>query len=266
MYQQMNQKNKHLSGEYLIAEWFVDTFLGDTMIKELTDGTAWKKATYYEDGDLKGEWLITIKIDGVRAIRNKNGEVVSRNSKPLYHLDNFQFNDAEIYYKDWDHSVSLVRTQGETEVKITQDMIYNLDPIDERLVLGTYSDPTEEQILSLMNQVINQGYEGLVMRQDNKWLKVVPVKYADIRITDITEGKGKCKGTCGSIITNYGKVGSFEKQPNKSDFEFRQKLLRNKDFYIGKIIQVGFREKTKDGKLRFPKFIRLRLDKDYEDL
>lgn len=236
------------------------------MIKELTDGTPFIKATYYEDGDLKGDWLVTIKIDGVRAIRNKNGEVVSRNSKPLYHLDNFEFNDAEIYYKDWDHSVSLVRTQGETEVKITQDMIYNLDPIDKRLVLGVFTNPSEEQINTLLQDVLSKGYEGLVMRQGNKWLKVVPVKYADIRITGMTEGKGKCKGACGSIITNYGSVGSFVEQPDKSDYELRKYLLDNKKDLIGSIIQVGYREVTKDGKLRFPKFIRVRTDKNDESI
>lgn len=236
------------------------------MIKELEDGTNWKKAEYWEGGNLKGTWQFTIKIDGVRAIRNSKGEVVSRNSKPLYHLDDFQFNDAEVYYKDWDHSVSLVRTQGETEVKITQDMIYNLDPIDPRLVLGVFTDPSEDRILDLMNQCIKNGYEGLVMRQGNKWLKAVPVRYADIRVTGVKEGKGKCAGTVGSLITNYGSVGSFELQPGFTDPEFRKYLLDHKDTIIGSIIQVGYREVTKDGKLRFPRFIRIRTDKDYESI
>lgn len=236
------------------------------MIKELIDGTPFIKAEYWEGGNLKGTWQFTIKIDGVRAIRNSKGEVVSRNSKPLYHLDDFQFNDAEVYYKDWDHSVSLVRTQGETEVKITQDMIYNLDPIDPRLVLGVFTDPSEDRILDLMNQCIKNGYEGLVMRQGNKWLKAVPVKYADIRVIDVKEGKGKYKGMAGSITTNYGSVGSFELQPGFTDTEFREHILRFKDAFIGSIIQVGYREKTKDGKLRFPKLCRVRTDKNYESL
>ena len=236
------------------------------MIKELTDGTPFIKALYWEGGNLKGTWQFTIKIDGVRAIRNKNGEVVSRDSKPLFHLDSFEFNDAEIYYKNWESSVSLVRTQGETEVKITQDMVYNLDPIDSRLVLGVFTDPTEDRILDLMNQCIRNGYEGLVMRQGDRWLKAVPTKYADIRVTGIKEGKGKYKGMAGSLTTNYGSVGSFELQAGFTDPEFRKYILDHKDIIVGSIIQVGYREKTKDGKLRFPRLCRLRFDKDYESL
>ena len=51
-----------------------------------------------------------------------------------------------------------------------------------------------------------------------------------------------------------------------ADMEFRKELYDNKDKYIGKIIQVGYREITVNGKFRFPRLVRLRLDKDYEDL
>ena len=45
-------------------------------IKEFKDGTKWNKATYWEEGmNLKGKWLVLRKIDGVRMIRNKFGQV-----------------------------------------------------------------------------------------------------------------------------------------------------------------------------------------------
>lgn len=240
-------------------------------VKVLADGTEWTKAVYYEGGDLKGVWLATYKIDGLRLIRGKNNKVYSRDSKEAIHdLSKFNFNDAEFFYKDWNTSVSILHTQEET-YPITQDMFYELTEGNEdpRIVIGRLVDPTEETINSLLKQALLLKHEGIVLRflgSKPKWLKVVPVRYADIRITGINEGKGKYAGVAGSLTTNWGNVGSFELQPNMTDIEFRRELFVNQDKYIGKIAQVAYREVTKDKKLKFPRLSRIRDDKDYEDI
>ena len=93
-----------------------------------------------------------------------------------------------------------------------------------------------------------------------------PTKSADIRINKIIEGKGKYAGVAGSIETNWGNVSSFKEQPDMGDIEFRRKIFLNQKDYIGKIIQVEYRELTEDRKLRFPSLVRIRDDKDYEDI
>ena len=99
-------------------------------IKEFSDGTRWNKATYWEEGtELKGKWLILRKIDGVRMIRNKFRQVMSRDEKPLFNGSHLEFDDAEFFIKDWNTSVSVARTARHDDyniLNITQDNVYEL--------------------------------------------------------------------------------------------------------------------------------------------
>lgn len=234
------------------------------MIKKLDDGTQWIKATYWEGEQLTGTWEVTYKIDGIRAIRGVDGNYYSRSSKPVLHTELATLADMEIFLGDWNTTSSRVNT--ESGDPIPPQYFYSLNPIDERLIVGMVSNPTSETIQQMLKTALNQGYEGLVLRSSNKWLKVVPEKHTDIRILNILEGKGKYAGVAGSIVTKLGNIGSFALQPGFSDKEFRKELLTNKAKYIGAICEVGYRELTGSGCFRFPKMLRLRLDKDYEDI
>jgi len=158
-------------------------------IKKLKDGTQYEKATHHTGKTLKGRWEVTYKIDGVRAMRNADGDVVSRNGKPLYNLDHLDFTDAEIFRENWETSVSLVRTQSFKE--ITQADVYELgyNDYDARLELGIWiTDPTHENCLDIMEDALRLGYEGIVLRGEDtrgnaKWIKVVPKLNANSRST-----------------------------------------------------------------------------------
>jgi ATP-dependent DNA ligase len=232
-----------------------------SVIKTLDDGTTYVKALYLEpDKQLKGVWDVYTKLDGVRVIRNRNGDVVSRNSKPLYNVSHLRFKDAEYFNTNWNVSVSHVRT--ESYVPTYQQDIYELsdDNVDERLRIGDYKNPNFEELEPLLKTMLGYGHEGLVIRQKGKWLKVVPKKQADVRITAFKEGTGRLQGTLGSIQTAHGSVGSG------FDDYMRDVIWNNREYLIGKIIQVEYRETTDAGKLRFPAFVRFRYDKDEEDL
>jgi len=227
-------------------------------IKELIDGTKYTKATYYNDEPLTGEWELYVKLDGVRALRLADGSVVSRNSKPLHNLDSLAFTDAEIFKDSWNESVSLVRT--ESYKYIGQESVYQLDPPDPRLVLGLSIAPTAEYLNNLMEEMLEGGHEGLIIRKGKKWMKVVPELQADVRITGYKEGTGKFAGSLGSLQTAHGSVGSG------LDDKLRADYWDVKESLIGKIIQVGYRELTAAGKLRFPAFKCMRWDKDEESI
>lgn len=236
------------------------------ILKELDDGTSFVKAKYWEGETLKGYWKVYRKVDGVRVMRNAANEAVSRAGKPLYNVSHLEFKDAEIYSVNWNTSVSLCRTQS--PMTVTQDMIYELTDgnIDPRLLMGTVLHPDKLKLHSLMDMRLALGDEGLIIRQLHKsglfyvWLKVVPKKQADVRITGFKEGAGRLKGTLGSIQTNHGSVGSG------FDDVLRDAIWRNRETLKGRIIQVEYREVTEAGKLRFPAFARMRDDKNEESI
>lgn len=249
-------------------------------IKTLDDGTSYTKAHAHDWEDptctLKGDCQIFIKIDGIRAIRNKSGGVWSRNSKPLPHLDHLSFKDAEIFRNSWNETSSILGSNASPAVPLTQENVYELSDgaIDKRLYLGWAKDPSNENLHNLMLKMLKLRHEGLIVRCKDKkgrilWWKIVPYKYADIKITGFKEGTGKNKGMCGSIATNWGSAGSMvaeclQDHNIEGDANIRKWLWQHRAELIGKIIQVRYREKTEAGKLRFPSLVRLRTDKDEE--
>jgi ATP-dependent DNA ligase len=73
-------------------------------------------------------------------------------------------------------------------------------------------------------------------------------------------GTGKNANRLGNFIVDVDgvKVNVGEGITDKQRDEFWQ----NKNKLIGKIIEVKFQEKTPDGSLRFPRFVRHRMDKE----
>lgn len=223
-------------------------------VKKLEDGTSYVKATYYKGGGLKGKWQVYRKIDGVRAIRGKDGFPLSRNSKPLNNIDHLTFNDAEIFSCDFNTTIGLVMSK--TKQVVTQDMVYELSPPDPRLCLTDLVNPTEEELDVMLMSALAAGDEGLVLRQDNKWLKHVPTLFADVRVIGYKEGKGRHAGTLGSLLTNHGNIGTGFSDEQRAELWKRREL--------GIIVQASYRELTKDNIMRFPAFERVRPDKDEE--
>ncbi|UCR74914.1 putative DNA ligase [Erwinia phage Fifi44] len=251
-------------------------------IKLLDDGTSYTKAHAHDWEDpncqLKGRCEIYIKIDGIRAIRNRDGRVWSRNSKPLPHLDHLSFKDAEIFRDSWNTTSSILGSDAPPASPLTQENVYELSDgnIDKRLYLGWAQDPSNEKLHELMLKMLKLGHEGLIVRCKDKkgktlWWKIVPYKYADVKITGFKEGTNKNKGVCGSIATNYGSAGSMvfdclQDHNIVGDYNIRKWLWEHRHELIGKIIQVRYREVTEAGKFRFPSLVRLRTDKSEESL
>lgn len=251
-------------------------------IKLLDDGTSYTKAHAHDWEDptkqLKGICKIYIKIDGIRAIRNKSGGVWSRNSKPLPHLDHLTFKDAEIFRNSWNETSSILGSIVAPLKPLTQENVYELSDgcVDERLYIGWAKDPSNANLQNLMAKQLELGHEGLIVRCEHKgkilWWKIVPYKYADVKVTGMKEGTGALKGKCGSIQTDYGSAGSMVKDCLKDvgvpedNIAIRDWLWKHRHELVGSIIQVRYREMTDAGKFRFPSLVRLRSDKSEESL
>lgn len=210
------------------------------------------KPKLYKGGDLEGVWIATRKLDGVRALRSDTGWI-SRNGKPLYNLDaiSTDLKDVEVFCGSWEKTISKVRTFEENLVHAHE--VYSLDPLDDRLLIQALYFPTEQVIRDLLDDAVERGDEGLVLRQGNKWLKVKKIETFDVKVTGIIEGKGKYAGMLGAIETEKGKVGT--------GLTDRQRVSMCTPDLIGTTIEVECMELTKDGMFRHPRFVRIRFDK-----
>lgn len=211
------------------------------------------KPKLWKGNDLKGTWLATFKIDGVRAII-KDGVAKSRNGKPLYNLDLIPDGDYEIFCGSWEDTITGVRTKL-SKTYIGTDAVYSLDPVDPRLKIYNIIDPCAPKIEQLLDNAIRKGYEGVVLRQGDIWLKVKREETYDVTVTGMVEGQGRLKGKLGAFVTPKGNVGTGFTDA------LRKTLWNDRDSLLHKIIEVECMELTVNGKFRHPRFIRVRYDK-----
>lgn len=210
------------------------------------------KFKVWDKNDLKGTWEVYLKIDGVRC-HKLDGEHFSRNGKKLYNVPDKDFEVAEIFCGSFKRTIENTRTFTK-EMTITQDEVYELLPnIDSRLKVTTLTDPTSETIQSLFDKYHFLGYEGLIIFNGTKRLKVKNVETFDVVVTGIFEGKGKNINKLGGFITDMGNVGT--------GLTDEDRIMYYADDIIGKVIEVKCMELTPDGKFRHPVFIRFREDK-----
>lgn len=211
----------------------------------------------YTGGYLSGTIIVTRKLDGVQAIWGSDHKARSRNGKPLYNLPEFPGGmRAEVYLGSFKESISAVKTHDGKLISL--DHIYSLDPmIDDRLrITSTHHGIGEDEIRQLFRYFKDLGDEGLVLHfsDGREPLKVKDKLDVAVRIEGYTEGTGRNKGRMGAIHTNHGKVGSGFTDADREYF------WNNRVKTLGDMIEVQFMEWTSAGKMRHPRFIKLRPD------
>lgn len=225
----------------------------------------------YKGGSLKGQWLFTRKLDGVCVIL-KDGTAQSKHGKPLYNFEDiFEFYPEqegvfEVYRDDWETSVSLTRTQRGGDSVYMSDL-NRVDVPEDHLMLYVIDDPTEEFILAELQDAVDRSEEGLVLVPckdkipdwEAKRIKVKPEVTIDVQVTGMIRGKGKYSDTLGALMTKYGNVSGMT--------DVQRKEFWDDSWTEGyPIIEVTFMEWTKGGKMRHPRFKRIRADKNKENL
>jgi len=235
--------------------------------------TDFTKALTYTGQKLKGDVEVTLKIDGVR-ILYRDGELVTRNNKVppgLYKactrgaIEKLKkHGDCEIYLGSFVKSNSPLQRHEPEVGCITEEHIYPLAELDERLKYGIWEEVTGEfyeAMQVMLRMAVGAGFEGLVLRANGRWYRMKPKATADVFITGWFEQKdkhGELKGVLGGFTTNYGRVTAFTD-------EMREKLWVEPVQHVGKLMEVEYKELYASGSFRYAvKFLHFRYDKDVE--
>jgi hypothetical protein len=212
---------------------------------------------------LAGDWLVTVKIDGVRAIWHDEQGWLSRADKPLYNIPPWRQGrprDCEVFVETFRDTIRAVRTRFVTSATpaILPEHVYGLHQLDPRLRWGTLTYPTPDDILAQLQHANDLGYEGLVLRQGNLWVKIKPEETHDVAITGYVEGRGKHIGRLGYVTTAKGDVGSGFTDSERELLWTEAKSGR----LVGQMIEVSCLQITPAGQFRHPFFVRMRPDKN----
>lgn len=245
----------------------------------MTRRTDFRKANSYTGQKIKGPVEISYKIDGVRMLY-RDGEFVTRNNKipPGFAQATTQeakdrireYGDCELYTGSFFGTNGPLQQHSPVVGCIGEQHVYPLDfcndndtehRYDSRLIIRTVENPDYNLVMRHLGDALALGFEGLVLRTEDRWYRVKPHFTADVYVTGWFEQLDKAKnpkGQLGGFDTNYGKVTAF------SDSD-RVSLWENPEQYVGRLIEVVYRELYHTGSFRYcVTFQRFRDDKDEE--
>ena len=237
-------------------------------------------ANTYSGQKIKGEAILSYKIDGVRTLF-KQGKIVSRSGTefPGFHYGLSpgarakirMYRDCEVFLGNFKDTISAVSQHKPPVGCITEDHVYPLigcpHGVDRRLYICHVHDVVATKVLEYLDSALFQGYEGLVIRAGerligkDRWYRVKPTYTADVKITGWFEQHDKNKkkkGQLGGFITPYGRVTAMSEDNRKLFWD-------NPDQYLGRMMEVEYKELYDSGNFRYGvTFKRFRDDKSEE--
>ena len=188
---------------------------------------------------------------------------VSRKSEGIELAKDAVYNIFDIIDKDMDFELrqeELVTLQALIEIK-------NLSHL--KIVAGTMIQD-EQQLLSFYQSQLDAGQEGIIVKsldgmyefkRSYAWQKMKPELTDDLIIIGIDEGEGKYADKLGAVVCRLKNGGEVHVGSGFTDIE-REELWNRQSELTGRMIEVKYQEKTQDGSLRFPVFMRFRPDKE----
>jgi DNA ligase-1 len=137
-------------------------------------------------------------------------------------------------------------------------------------IVSSFPVKSPADVERFMKKFVKIGFEGAVLkdldatysfRRSSSWLKAKPFSSLDLPVVGLEEGKGRLKGTLGKVLVK-GPKGTVSGVGTGFTDEERDRVWKLGRKIIGKIAEVKFQNATKSGSLRFPSFLRWRVDKD----
>lgn len=254
----------------------------------------------WDGREIKFPILVEPKLDGLRCYiregeaysrmhkRLNNIEHISK----LLSKHAFVF-DGEIMARNWNDTITVVHTKYSVDAKDAVFHVFDMIPLDEwresfssqpqlartqqlrKLITPEnvpFIRPVECKVASNMDEInflyqyyLKQGYEGIVIkepsttyrfRRHRSWQKIKPNLTEEFECIDVLPGTGKYIGMLGALLVSV--AGATCGVGTGFTDQQRTELWQSPP--IGKKIEVRYQEKTQDGVLRFPSFVRVRSD------
>lgn len=141
-------------------------------------------------------------------------------------------------------------------------------PENSKLVIVDHTPVTGlEEIMKLHDKYVNEGYEGLVIRdpnkeykcaaRDNRMLKIKEMEEDSFLITGYELGMRGVEDMCFTLETSDGK--QFKAKP-QGDRALKEQYMEDIDDIIGRMGDVKFFHYTPDGIPNLPVFLTVRYD------
>ena len=145
-----------------------------------------------------------------------------------------------------------------------RDDLFNLILPDCCKIVPTHEVETEEKLMELYEQYVNNGYEGQMVRTDEKYenkrskslLKHKSFIDEEYTIIDVEEGIGNKTGMVGSFVFENKDGKRFNSSP-KFNWEECTAMWNDRANLIGKSATVKYFNLTPDGVPRFPYVIKI---------
>jgi DNA ligase-1 len=217
-----------------------------------------------------------------------DGELIRKNTDGLSDNENFRIGTGLLSADDTDKSSIMLIIfdlipkseflNDESELGY-KDRLEALELLKKRIaelrlehigiVEVLYSGSDTSMIEHHLDIVSSEDKEGLMLNRDRKYyrkrhngiLKVKRFYTVDLEVTAVAEGSGRLSGKLGAFIVDY-KGNALNVGSGMSD-EQRDEFWANREGLLGRVIEVKYKEESKDKKtglqsLQFPIFISLR--------
>lgn len=152
-------------------------------------------------------------------------------------------------------------------VRLEQDLIRYNEPryvTCDKDVDQLYARFRSKNLEGAMVKDLSKPWVG---KRSFAWMKMKPEETEDIIVSSLKRGTGKYAGTLGALICHRvlkgGKLGARVQVSGMTDAQ-RDVWWSYPKRIVGKMIEVAFHEATEIGKLRHPRFVRVRDDKQGE--
>ena len=219
-----------------------------------------------------------IVVDGELLRKNIDGKTDSQNFQVGIGIANSKADTKEelklmifdiMTVSDFEHGKSkLTYKDRKVEVEALREVINQLGFENISVVDMFYEGTDQTQIWKWLDYAEQNDLEGVMLNLDTPYeckrtknlIKVKKFYNYDLKVIGYEEGTGRLKGTLGSLIVDY--KGNPVSVGSGYDDKTRKEFWNNKDKLFGRVIEVKYKEITKDKKtgkesLQFPIFISL---------